>query len=107
MNLLCISKVSLFFLCILIRLKKESLRGHVACSPSALGGLPVWGLSGRGPLGELPGGALGARPRRTRGGLGSIRGILPAGVLGDRCRVRRLPGQLSLAGLAAHSGASG
>ncbi len=32
---------------------------------------------------------------------------LPAGVLGDRCRVRRLPGQLSLAGLATHSGASG
>src|SRR6266540_7168967 len=72
---------------------------------------PGWslgvGLSGLGPLGELPGGALGARPRRTRGGLGSIRGILPAGVLGDRCRVRRLPGQLSLAGLATHSGASG
>ncbi len=32
---------------------------------------------------------------------------LPAGVLGDRCRVRRLPGQLSLAGLATRSGASG
>ena len=52
----------------------------------------VWGLSGLGPLGELPGGALGARPRGTRGGLGSIRGGLPAGVLGDRCFARRASG---------------
>src|SRR6266540_1797386 len=69
---------------------------------------PGWslgvGLSGLGPLGELPGGALGARPRGTRGGLGSIRGILPAGVLGDRCLARRTPGYGLRVG---HSGTGG
>src|SRR5438128_12453311 len=88
LDLLCISKVLTIF-CVFskIRWKKKRSRGHVARSPSARGGLPVWGLSGRGPLGELPGGALSARPRGTRGGFGSIRGILPAGYSGTRVAI--------------------
>ena len=45
------------------------------------------GLSGLGPLGELPGGALGARPRGTRGGLGGLRGKSPG--RGTRGQVSR------------------
>src|SRR6266508_1184178 len=71
---------------------KKRSRGHVACSPSARGGLPVWGLSGRGPLGELPGGALSARPRGTRGGLGCIRGSSQRECPLDTRRTRRAPG---------------
>src|SRR6266508_6244248 len=71
---------------------KKRSRGHVACSPSARGGLPVWGLSGRGPLGELPGGALSARPRGTRGGLGCIRGSSRRECPRDTRRTRRAPG---------------
>src|SRR5438128_1324890 len=109
LDLLCISKV-LTICCVfsIIRLKKKRSRGHVACSPSARGSLSVRGsragalgelregfsgtahsessregFSGHGPLGELPGGALGARPRVTRGGLGSIRGSFRLGTQGQ------------------------
>ena len=113
-----------------------------ALGPGALGEFRE-GFSGHGLLGELPGGALGARPRGTRGRLGSIRGVLPAGYSGTRVVLAGLPdvvyglgtrgqvassatsggslsrgtrgqvshseaaGEVSLAGLAMHSGASG
>src|SRR5436190_9478958 len=132
LDLLCISKVLTIF-CVFskIRLQKKRSRGHVACSPSARGSLSVWG-SRAGALGELPGGVLSARPRGTRGGLGSIRGILPAGYPGtrgaiggsrgkshslDSRRTRVLPGGsavngysgtgVALAGFSVHSGVSG
>src|SRR5438128_6967626 len=70
------------------------------------------GLSGLGHAGHVAGsGASGDSPGRgTRGQVScseDSRIWLTGWTLGDRCRVRRLPGQLSLAGLAAHSGASG
>src|SRR6266542_433254 len=112
MDLLCISKVLTIF-CVFskIRQKRKHSRGHMACSPSARGGLPVWGLSGRGPLGELPGGALSARPRGTCGGLGSIRGKSPGErVLGTRVVLTGLPDVvygLSIRGQVACSATSG
>ena len=61
-----------------------------ALGPGALGEFRE-GFSGHGLLGELPGGALGARPLVTRGGLGSIRGVLPAGYSGTRVVLAGLP----------------
>src|SRR6266542_803857 len=74
LDLLCISKVLTIFCEISkIRWKRKHSRGHVACSPSALGwslgvgfsgaaysertreGLSVWGLSVRCALGKFPG----------------------------------------------------
>src|SRR5438132_7066837 len=52
------------------RLEERRSRGQVACSPSAWGSLSVRG-SRAGALGELPGGALGARPTRRAPGRGS------------------------------------
>src|SRR6266498_5453972 len=72
LDLRCISKVlNIFCVFSKFRLEERRSRGHVACSPSARGSLSVRG-SRAGALGELPGGALGARPRGTRGGLGRI-----------------------------------
>ncbi len=66
------------------------------------------GYSGTGVLlGGLPDEAYGLGTRGQVAYSEASGGRLTAGILGDRCRVRRLPGQLSLAGLAAHSGASG
>src|SRR6266542_4366583 len=125
LDLLCISKVLTIF-CVFskIRWKKKRSRGHVAGSPSARDSLSVWGsrgsahsessregLSGLGHAGHVAGsGASGDSPGRgTREQVScseDSRIWLTGWTLGDRCRVRRLPGQLSLAGLAAHSGAS-
>src|SRR5437762_14079327 len=64
--------------------KKETLPGHVACSPSARGDLSVWALGTRGALGKYPGGVsrLGhsghVATRATSGG------TLPAWVLATR-----------------------
>src|SRR5437016_5121311 len=94
LDLLCISKVLTIF-CVFSKIRLKHSRGHVAGSPSVRDNLSVWGsrgsahsessregFSGHGPLGELPGGALGARPRGTRGGLGSIRGFSRQGYSG-------------------------
>ena len=78
----------------------------MAYSPSARGR----GLSGLGPLGELPGGALGARPRGTRGGLGSIRGFSRQGYSGTGVLLGGLPDEaygLGTRGQVACSEASG
>src|SRR5881394_3265470 len=104
LDLWCISKVlSIFWTFSKFRLEERRSRGHVARSPSARevsrcgalgpGALGEFreGFSGHGLLGELPGGALGARPRGTRGRLGSIRGVLPAGYSGTRVVLAGLP----------------
>ena len=117
LDLLCISKVLPIF-CVFskIRLKRKA-PGDTWRTRR----VPGVGGSRAGALGELPGGGSRgtAHSESSREGLsglghaGHVAGLgasgvsLPAGVLGDRCRVRRLPGQLSLAWLATHSGASG
>src|SRR5438128_10454075 len=117
LDLLCISKVlPIFRVFSKIRLKRKA-PGDTWRTRR----VPGVGGSRAGALGELPGGGSRgtAHSESSREGLsgfghaGHVAGSgasgvsLPAGVLGDRCRVRRLPGQLSLAGLATHSGASG
>src|SRR6266540_402869 len=89
LDLLCISKVLTIF-CVFsrIRRKRKHSRGHVACSPGARGDLSVGALGRAAHSEEYPGGALGWGTR-------------------DTWRTRRLPGEVSLAGLAAHSEASG
>src|SRR6266508_2812645 len=80
-----------------------------ALGPGALGEFRE-GFSGHCLLGELPGGALGARPLVTRGGLGSIRGVLPAGYSGTRVVLAGLPDVvygLGTRGQVSHSEASG
>src|SRR5438128_1907627 len=48
------------FLCILIRLKRNHSRGHVACSPSARGDLSVGALGRAAHSEKYPGGVLGS-----------------------------------------------
>src|SRR6266542_2164969 len=83
LDLLCISKVLPIF-CVFskIRLKRKT-PGDTWCTRR----VPGVGGSRAGALGELPGGALGARPRGTRGGLGGIRGKSPS--RGTRGQVSR------------------
>src|SRR6266540_5544970 len=53
------------FLCILIRLKRNHSRGHVACSPSARGDLSVGALGRAAHSEKYPGGVLGSGTRDT------------------------------------------
>ena len=148
MDLWCISKVlSIFWTFSKFGLeKKRRSRGHVACSPSAREVSRCGALgpghsesSGRGSRGT----AHSESSREGLSGLGSIRGVLPAGYSGTRVVLAGLPdvvyglgtrgqvafsatsggslsrgtrgqvshseasGEVSLAGLATHSGASG
>src|SRR6266542_3886544 len=66
------------FLCILIQLKRNHSRGHVACSPSARGDLSVVAVSLEAHS-EASGGSI---TRWTRGALGSFRE-------GPKCRGTR------------------
>src|SRR5438105_441939 len=84
MDLWCISKVlSIFWTFSKFGLEERRSRGHVACSPSARE-VSRCGALGPGALGELREGFSGHGPVVTRGGLGSIRGVLPAGYSGTR-----------------------
>src|SRR6266540_471139 len=93
------------FLCILIRLKRNHSRGHVACSPSARGDL--CGLSGAWRTRRNTREGFSVRALGTRGDSGDIRRNSPGWGTRDTCRTRRLPGEVSLSGLTAHSGLPG
>ena len=147
LDLWCISKVlSIFWTFSKFGLEKRRSRGHVACSPSAREVSRCGALgpahsesSGRGSRGT----AHSESSREGLSGLGSIRGVLPAGYSGTRVVLAGLSdvvyglgtrgqvafsatsggsllrgtrgqvshseasGEVSLAGLATHSGASG
>src|SRR5438105_13773941 len=105
LDLWCISKVlSIFWTFSEFGLeKKRCSRGHVACSPSAREVSRCGALgpghsesSGRGSRGTAHSessreGLSGIGPLVTRGGLGSIRGVLPAGYSGTRVVLAGLP----------------
>ena len=91
LDLWCISKVlSIFWTFSKFGLEERRSRGHVACSPSARE-VSRCGALGPGALGELREGFSGHGPLVTRGGLGSIRGVLPAGYSGTRVVLAGLP----------------
>src|SRR5438128_2106942 len=72
-----------------IQRKRKHSRGHVACSPSGRGDLPVWALGTRGALGKYPGGSLGSGTRDTWHARAASGGTLPAWVLGTRGKLGR------------------
>src|SRR5438128_1225802 len=93
-------------MCILIRLKRNHSRGHVACSPSARGDL--WcGLSGARRTRKIPGRVY----RLGHSGHVSTRATsgetLPAGVLGTRVALAGFRVKYHSLDFAVHSGASG
>ena len=88
LDLLCISKVLPIF-CVF---SKIQLKRKAPGDTWRTRRVPGVGGSRAGALGELPGGALGARPRGTRGGLGSIRGSSQRECPLDTRRTRRAPG---------------
>src|SRR5207237_873127 len=75
------------------RRKRKHSRGHVACSPSARGDLPVWALGTRGALGKSPGGVSRLEHSGQVASSGGIRRNSPGLGTRDTCRTRRLPGK--------------